>query len=169
MEILNQLGINPAVMIAQAVNFFVLLGILSFFVYKPILKLLDERKNRIAKAEANAKLVEDKLARTDELTKKELQKAQQKSREIIAAAVESAKKEEEKLIAVGQEKVTKIVEAGRASIEKERIDATTQIKKEVAGIVLLATEKLLGRELRSTDNEKFVAAAIKEIESLKNG
>lgn len=167
MEILTSLGINPAVMLAQAVNFFALLAILSFFIYKPVLKLLDERKKRIAKAEAHAQLVEDKLARVEELTQKELKKAQSKSQEIIHVAKEAAGQQGEELIENAKEKVGQIVEEGRAVIAKEKDDAAKQIQAEVSRIVILATEKLLNREMQSSDQEKFVEEAAIEIATLK--
>ncbi|MFH1545995.1 MAG: F0F1 ATP synthase subunit B [Patescibacteria group bacterium] len=167
MEILTSLGIDPAVMLAQAVNFFALLAILSFFIYKPVLKLLDERKERIAKAEEHAQLVEDKLARVEELTQKELKKAQAKSQEIINASKESAAQQGEELIVSAKEKVGKIVEEGRAVIMKEKDDAAKQIQAEVSRIVILATEKLLNRELQSSDQEKFVEEAAIEIATMK--
>jgi F-type H+-transporting ATPase subunit b len=167
MEILNQLGIDPAVMLAQAINFFVLLGILSFLVYKPVLKLLDERKNRILKSEKQAELIENKLARTEEVTQKELKKVQEKSKEILAAARENAKQQETELVAVAQKKVEKIIAEGRAVIIKERDEAAAQIQKEVAKIVLLATEKLLSREINAKDQENFIVKATTEVSELK--
>ena len=155
MEILTSLGIDPAVMLAQAVNFFVLLAILSFFVYKPVFKLLDERKERIAKAEEHAQLVEDKLARAEELTQKELKKAQQKASEIITAAKDSATAQSGEIIENAKNKVGKIVEEGRAVIAKERDDAARQIQNEVAKIVILATEKLLKREVTEKDQQNW--------------
>ncbi|MFH1375680.1 MAG: F0F1 ATP synthase subunit B [Patescibacteria group bacterium] len=167
MEILNSLGIDPAVMLAQAVNFFVLLGILTFLVYKPVLKLLDERKERIQKAEEHSQLVEDKLARVEELTQRELKKVQQKSQEIINASKESAADLEVRMVESAKQKVGKIVEEGRMVIAKERDDAAKQIQSEVAKIVILATEKLLGREVQVRDQEKLVAEAVTEIETIK--
>ena len=167
MEILTSLGIDPAVMLAQAVNFFALLAILTFFIYRPILKLLDERKERIAKAEEHAQLVEDKLARVEELTQKELRKAQEKSSEIIAAAKESAIASGEELIANAKEKVGKIVEEGRAVIAKEKHDASREIQNQVGRIVILATEKLLRREVHAEDAGKLIDEATTEISTLK--
>jgi F-type H+-transporting ATPase subunit b len=166
MEILAQLGIDPAVMLAQAVNFFFLLGILTFLVYKPVLKLLDERKQRIADAEKNAKLIEEKLAKTEALTQAEMQKAQAAASKILLAAQENAKAQEEKMVNAAKEKVSKIVEEGRSVIAKERDDAAKQIQGEVSKIVILATEKLLSREVKDKDQDKFVAEALKEIASL---
>jgi len=166
MEILTSLGIDPAVMLAQAVNFFVLLAILSFFVYKPVLKLLDSRKERIAKAEEHAQLVEDKLTRAEELVQKELKKAQQKASEIIAASKDSATAQGEELVETAKNKVGKIVEEGRAVIAKERDDAARQIQNEVGKIVILATEKLLRREVAEKDQSKLIDDAATELATM---
>jgi F-type H+-transporting ATPase subunit b len=166
-EILTSLGIDPAIILAQAVNFFALLAILSFFVYKPVLKLLDERKKRIAKSEEHAQLVEDKLTRVEELTQKELHKAQAKAQEIITTAKESANQQGEDLINNAKDKVGKIVEEGRAVIIKERDDAAKQIQTEVSKIIILATEKLLGREVKIEDQNKLIDEAVIEISTMK--
>jgi F-type H+-transporting ATPase subunit b len=166
MEILAQLGIEPAVMLAQAVNFFLLLGILTFLVYKPVLRLLDERKESIRKSAENAQLIEDKLARTEEVTQKEIQKAQKKAQEIIQTAEKLAKEQQTFLVTEAKEKVAKVVEEGRQLIGRERDAAATAIQKEVAKIVILATEKLLGREVNMKDQEHLIAEASKEIASL---
>lgn len=166
MEILAQLGIEPAVMLAQAVNFFVLLGILTFLVYKPVLKLLDERKKSIHKAAEHSELIEAKLARTEELTQKELQQAQKKAQEIIQAAQKLAKEQETQMITEAKEKVGKVVEEGRQLIGRERDAAATAIQKEVSKIVILATEKLLKREVNAKDQDHLITEAAKEIASL---
>ncbi len=167
MEALASLGIDPKVMLAQAVNFFVLLAILSFFIYKPLLRVLDERKDRIAKAEKNADKIEKQLAKTEELTKEELQKAQKQASEIIAHAKKSAKETEDRLVADAKTKVEKVVEEGRQQIAKERDEATAKIQGEVSKIVLLATEKLLGREINDKDQSRLVSEASKELDSIK--
>lgn len=167
MEILSKLGIDPSVMIAQAVNFFALLAILTYFVYKPILRILDERRERIATAEQNAERIEHELAATEERTRAELAKAQSEAREIVANAKKIAKDAEEKMVAEAKAKVEKVVEEGRAQIKKDRDDAAAAIQHEVAQIVILATEKLLGREVDGKDHDRLVADATKELKHLK--
>lgn len=165
MEILHTLGINPAVMLAQALNFFLLLGILTFFVYKPVLRLLDARKKRLADAEAHAQEIENKLAHAEELTKKELQTAQAQASKILTAARANAKQQETALLATAQQKFDRLVTDGRALIQKERTEAITQLKKEVSQIVLLATSKLLAREIQPQDQEQWIKEALVEVEN----
>jgi len=167
MEALANLGIDPTVMLAQAVNFFALLAILSFFVYKPIMRVLDERKDRISAADKNAEKIEKQLKKVEMDTKAEFAKAQAQSKEIIAHAKKSAKETEEKLVADAKAKVEQAVSEGREQIAKERDAAAAAIQGEVAKVALLAAEKLIAREVNAKDQEKFVADAMKEIEKMK--
>ena len=61
MELLSNLGINGKLLLAQIVNFFILLYILKRFAYKPILKVLDDRKEKIEKGLRDAENAKDKL------------------------------------------------------------------------------------------------------------
>lgn len=167
MEVFSKLGIDPKIMLAQAVNFFALLAILSFFVYKPILRVLDERKKRIEEADENAKKIEDQLKKTEEDVRAELQKAQKQAKETITHAKKSAKELEDKLVADAKTKVEKVVAEGREQIVRERDEATANIQKEIVKITLLAAEKLLNREITTKDQERFVLEATKEVENLK--
>jgi len=75
MEIFNQFGINPLLLLAQVVNFAVLLFILKRFLYKPILKVLEERKKRIEESLKNAEEIEKRLVETAELEEEILAKS----------------------------------------------------------------------------------------------
>src|SRR4030067_222054 len=68
MEVLEDFGVEPILLLAQVVNFVILLYILKRFLYKPILKVLEERKKRI---ETSVKQSEDIQKRFDEMSKKQ--------------------------------------------------------------------------------------------------
>ncbi len=75
MDILNEFGIKPILLAAQVVNFLILLYILKRFLYKPILKVLNERKNKIADSLKNAEEIERKLVEISEEEQKRIAKA----------------------------------------------------------------------------------------------
>ena len=66
MEFLKEFGIQPTLLIAQIVNFLIILFILKKFFYKPIIKLLDDRKKKIEESLKNAELIEERLKQTEE-------------------------------------------------------------------------------------------------------
>ncbi len=83
MEILNQFGINPILLLAQVVNFLVLLFILKKFLYKPILKVLEERKKKIEESLKNAEEIEKRLLETEEEKDKVLLKASSEAQKLL--------------------------------------------------------------------------------------
>lgn len=74
MELLNNFGFDPVLLIAQVVNFLLILIVLKKFLYKPILKMLNDRKESVAKglkqAEDGKKLLEDAEVAEKEIIKK---------------------------------------------------------------------------------------------------
>ena len=81
-ELFSKLGIDWRLLVAQLANFLILLFVLRRFAYKPLLKLLEERKQRIADGLANA-----------QKAKSNLEEAEKERQEIIS----TAKKEHRKL------------------------------------------------------------------------
>ncbi|PIR50188.1 F0F1 ATP synthase subunit B, partial [Candidatus Peregrinibacteria bacterium CG10_big_fil_rev_8_21_14_0_10_54_7] len=67
MELLTKLGINWQLLLAQIVNFAIVVGVLSFFLYKPLLNLIDTRRERIRKAMEDAQRIENQAKEMEEL------------------------------------------------------------------------------------------------------
>lgn len=158
-EIFGQLGINGPFLLAQIVNFIVLLIILRLVLYKPMLKMLEGRRQRIAEglqaAEVARREAEAERAKLQEQLDRERREAMDriaaasKRGETLAAEIEAgARQEAQRLIADARD------EAAR---EKERIIAEAQ--DQIAALALLAAEKVLGRELA---NREAQAAFVNE-------
>ena len=90
MEILNQFGVQPILLAAQVVNFFILLFLLKKFLYGPILKVLNERKKRIEDSLKNAEEIEKRLQETNEKIDQMLAKASKEGQEVIDEATAQA-------------------------------------------------------------------------------
>src|SRR6476619_1002487 len=89
-QILTEFGIQPLLLAAQVVNFLVLLFILNKLLYKPILQMLQTRKDRIAESLKNAEEIENTLAKTEEDREKRLKEATDEAKDIINEATKSA-------------------------------------------------------------------------------
>ena len=74
MELLDKLGVDISLLIAQVVNFAILLGILSYFVYRPLLNLLDTRRTRIQRAMDDAARIEQQTSEMEKIRQSELKK-----------------------------------------------------------------------------------------------
>jgi F-type H+-transporting ATPase subunit b len=105
----DALGFNLPVLISQIIAFLILFGLLSFVAYKPLLKMLDERANKIKESMEMAESAKQQSLHTEEEVKRQLIEASKKGQDLIAIATatsdeiraktqELAKKDAESLI-----------------------------------------------------------------------
>src|SRR3989338_2422096 len=98
-ELISKLGIDWKILIAQLINFGILAYILNRFLYKPIIKLLDDRRLQIEHNKSSALLVEKKLKEADEERKNMIAGARHESEKIIKKAESSAYKIKDDILA----------------------------------------------------------------------
>ena len=163
MDILNQFGINPLLLAAQVVNFAILLFILKRFLYKPILKVLEDRKRKIEESLKNADEIERKLVEIEERQTEVLLKAATESEKIIKAAKEDAvliidegHKTSEKIINNAYEESKKILQNERFKLEQE-------VKDNLSNIVTLALEKITGKVITPADQKRIIEKEVKNL------
>src|SRR5690348_3422277 len=123
MEILKTFGIEPTLLIAQIVNFLIILFLLQKFAFKPILKMLNERKKTIAEGVKSAENARLALEEAIEKEKKLLKTAQQEAQVILA----DARKQSDEFIAGSREEAKKQVE----QMLKEAKDKINQDSREL--------------------------------------
>jgi len=154
----DALGIEWSLLLAQIVNFLLMIVLLRMFLYQPVLNMLNARKERIAQSMKDAERVSAAAREAEQEKAKVLEQARREAQEIRAQATRDAEK-------IAQEV------RGRADLEatdirmKAQVDASRQIElaladanKQIADLAILATEKLLGRELADkAEQKRFVA------------
>jgi len=156
MENLVKLGLNPAWLLAQILNFLLLLVILRAVAYKPILNMLDARKKKIQESLEYA----DKVKRDAEDQQKEfdrkLAQARQETQTAAAAAAQVGEKERERIVAEAREEAKKVIEQARGQIEYERKQMLSQVRDQVVQLSLLATQKVVTKSLDENAHRKLV-------------
>ena len=166
MELLTQLGINWQLLIAQIVNFSIVVGVLGFFVYKPILNLLDSRTERIRKSLEEVKRIEGQAKEMDEIRQRELKKLDAET----GAMFEHAKKQvavmQEEMISTAKKEVDRMLEGAQKRIEEERRTMLADVMKTVHTVVLQMTEKILEREFAPADQQRIADALVRDLPRL---
>ena len=165
MELLQNLGIDWRLFIAQLVNFLILAIVLYKLLYKPVLKALDDRRGKIEKGLEDAKKVGEELERTKEVKKKELEKAKIEARKIIEDAQGLAEKSGQEIKIKAKEEVEKLITAARAQIVDEKERMLSDAKKELTNLVIGISEKVLEKSVDAKINQGIVESSIKEIKS----
>lgn len=158
---INDFGIKPVLLAAQAVNFFILLFLLKKFLYKPILTVLEERKARIQEGLRNAAEIERKLARIIDERDVKLKEATRESEMIIKKATVSAQALiEEAKVKANWDTEQMMVKAAR-SLEQEREKLRQEIKSEMAGIVTASLRVVVGEAISKTEQKKLIEKSLR--------
>ncbi len=163
MEIIKNFGIQPILLLAQIVNFTILLIILQKFLYKPILKVINERKTKIADSLKNADEIEQKLKSMDEERNKKLEQALDEAKDIVEEATKNASdiiRESQRKAALDIEILT---ERAEKSLQMEREKLHKEVREELGNLVVLSLEKVISKSLSSEDRKKLVTEAIGDL------
>ena len=165
MEILETFGVKPILLLAQIVNFIILLFLLNKFAYKPIMKVLDDRKHKIETSMRQAEEVEKKLAETEASQKEIIGRAERESTKIIEEARAAAKKLQDETMVETSNKMEEALLKNKDSIKLEREKMVNEVKADMADLVADTTKKVLGKTLTSGDNRELVNDALRDLES----
>jgi len=161
--IAKEFGVNWQLFISQLIAFIVVALVLKKFAYKPVLDMLDQRRERIAQAEANAEKIQAELAETQAERDKVLAEANQKAQEMIDNAKEAAKQVGE---AEGQKAVKQaeeIIRKAREATEADRDQMMSQLKAEIGRLVVETTAKVSGKVLTAEDQQRLIDDTNREL------
>lgn len=156
------LGLNLPQLIAQVVNFFVLLFILRLVAYKPILKMLDERKQKIAEGLNAAEIARAEAASAQANIQAQLDTARKEGQEIVANAQGIATR----IQADAREQSAKdrdvALERARVEIQQERDRAIADLRGEFADITVKAAEKVINQTLDRQSHQRVIDETLAE-------
>ncbi len=150
-QIANTFGVDWPHLVAQIISFTIVCALLHRFAYKPVLRMLEERRQQIAAGIAERERIRKELDETEAERRRIIQRADTKATQIIeeahVAAVRLQEKEMQKAIEVAEQVVAKSREA--ASLEHDRMLA--ELKKEVGVLVVQATASVTRKILTPED------------------
>lgn len=157
MDILGSLGIDFKALLAQIINFLLLLFILKKFLYGPVVQMLDKRKKTIAEGLENAEKAKAMIEKTEQETQEKINLAVQEADKVINEAKAQAKKEAEKIILSANETSTMMLEKTKKQIELEKEKIIADAKKDLSGLVMSAVEKIIESSPSKDDVERAIS------------
>lgn len=157
------LTIDPVTMIATLINTLILFLVLKHFLFKPVNKILDERKKNVEDTyrQADEKLTE--AARLESEYTEKLANAKEESAEIVKNATKRAQTRSDEIIAEAKKEASSLMVKANADIEKEKKRAVNQIKDEISDIALAVAEKVVEKEIDPKDHERLIESFISEL------
>jgi F-type H+-transporting ATPase subunit b len=162
MELLDKLGIDWRLLIAQLINFLILVLILYKFLYKPVLKMLDGRKEKIEKGLRDAEQLGVELEKTKELQAAEIQKAKQEARAIVEEAEKRAEAAGMETKSKTKAEVEKLITVAKNQMIEEKIKMMAEVKKEAAELVIAVAEKVVGKIIDAKAQKNLIEETLRE-------
>jgi F-type H+-transporting ATPase subunit b len=162
MEILGTLGINARDFIWHTINFIVLIALLSYFLYRPIVTMLDERARRIQESLAAAEQARAEVAQADREREELLASTRREIQEMMATAQQVSERIQSEARTTAQQEAQRIVETARQEAEAERAQAMAELRREVASLAVAAAERVINRSLDDQAHRQLVEQFLDE-------
>lgn len=151
----------------QALNFGLLLFVMAKFLYKPILKILDERANKISEGlQAAEKNLEEK-SKIEELKQDELTKAQKKASEILEEATLQAKALQRDIVAEARKEAQNTIKKQEEELKSHLAAEELKLKGMVSELVVSATKSVLKDSLDPAHHKEIVKKQISKLKEVK--
>lgn len=141
------LGIVPGIVLAQIINFIILLLILRTIAYKPLLNLLNQRRERIAKGLEDARKAEERLANIEKDYQARLDEARLEAQKMVAEMTQNAEKQAAGIVSKANEDVTRLKAQAQEDAELERNRILADLRSQVAALSIAAANKVIGAAL----------------------
>lgn len=164
MGLIQALGIDGRILLAQFLNFAVLVFVLWRFAYKPVFKILEERRLKIEKGLDDADTAAKSLLLTEEENKQLLIKARQEASVIIENAQKQADLRQQAVVGKAEEEIQAITEKERAKISAEKEAIMSQLKNEVSALVLAGLQQFLSENMTDKRDQEVVAKIVNNLE-----
>jgi len=144
---MDKLGINLGFLLFQIFNFSVLAILLYAFAYKPIVKMLETRKQKIAQTNEDARVAADARANAEKEAAKVLADAQAEAGKIVREATDRATVAAKDVKSAAEAEAAKARESALAEVEGERNRILGDLRGQVAALSIAAAQKLIGASL----------------------
>ncbi len=161
---MEALGINLGYLLSQIVNFAILLFLMQRLLYRPILNMLSQRRERIKESLEEAERVKQAAAAAEDEHQKKVAEARREAREAVDRASEAAKQVREQVLAEARNEAKQIVSQARREAEEERRQAVTRARDDVADLAILAARRVIGDTLDEPRQRKLVSEFLDKLE-----
>jgi F-type H+-transporting ATPase subunit b len=166
MEFLGKLGIDFKLLIAQIINFLVLLWLLKAFLYKPLLKNLQERFKKAREIEQAEKEIQKKREVLKDTEEEMIKRTKEKTSQIIEQGKIISKEEKERILSRTEAEMHEILKGAREKVKFELEKAKAEEKEEIFKKTRDVLEKILSKSFFGDLHKKYTGEAIKELKKV---
>ena len=159
----EQFGFNTSLFVSQLISFLIVAFLLHRFAYKPILKVLEERREAIAQSLQNADRIKQELLQTEAARQKIMSDANVQANKLIEEARAAASKvqetETQRAIATAEQIIAKAREASAQDHQR----MLNELRKEIGQLVVRTTAQVAGKILTMDDQKRLIDETNKQL------
>lgn len=163
---MDKLGIEPSLLIAQVVNFLIILIALKVLLYKPILSMLEKRKKKIEEGLKLTETMKEEEAKLEVKKEKVIADARKDAQSVIEEARGRGKEQEKEIIGEAKKEAEAIIEKAKLAAIKERESMQEALEREAVQLALAMAKKLLGESLTKDAQKTILEKHIRDIAKL---
>lgn len=164
---MEQLGIEPQLLLAQIINFLIILFVLSKLLYKPIIGMIEKRKKEIAEGLAlteKMRIAEEKLKEKEERL---LTEARREARNIVEEGEKEGEEARKDIIARARSEADEIVVKGREDVDSLREKMEKDVRHAALELAAAMTRRLIASVFSSAEQHRLITKQLKELEKVK--
>lgn len=165
-EFVKQFGIDGRLLLAQIVNFTVLLILLKKFAYGPILKMMRERREKIEEGMEMRKNAEIALRESGEMRERTLQQANKEALEVVGKAEVLGRERQDEIVKETDKKVEGIIAEARRIIDADKANMRAEIESEAEELIRLGLGSVLGKMTPGERDRQLIKEAIGELKKV---
>jgi F-type H+-transporting ATPase subunit b len=163
MGLIKALGIDGRILLAQFINFAVLMWVLWRYAYKPVFKMLEERKAKVEQGLDDAEKAALSLKEAEVESKKIILEARQEAIKLLEQAQSKGEERQQEIIKKAELEIGAIMEKERMKISAEKANSLTELKGEVSQLVMIALQKFLEDNLDDKKDQELVAKIVSNL------
>ncbi len=157
------IGVNFWTALFVLLNTLTIFFVAKKFLFKPIMKLIEDRQKEIDDMYSQADTAKEAAAALETEYRQKLSNAQADSQRIVKEAVARGQAREEEILRKANAEASAMLEKANADIALEKKKAVNEAKDEIAGLSLAIAEKVVGRALNDADQQALVDRFIEEL------
>ena len=161
-DLLGKFGINGTMFIAQLINFLIVLLVLWRFAYKPLMKLMSDRTEKIEKGLKQADEMEQRIQELENEKEKVLSFARLEAKTIVMQASEAGKRKRDEAVANAKAEVEKVVVSGKTQLLAQKEQMMSEVKDEIVALVIASVRKVAGDSVDVAMAEASASSAIEQ-------
>lgn len=160
-SLISTFHVDLKLFIAQLINFAIVFSVLYFFAFKPLVKTMTDRSEKIDKSLKDADAIEKRLALTEKEREEIINAAKKQANLIVEEANKRGEERHAEMIVKAKEEIGQVINAEKAKLVRDKAETLKEIKSEVAELVVMTVEKLLNEKMTGDKDRELIKKMVK--------